>query len=363
VKLDITVNNVTRSKKFPIFSAKMGIEGLIYVIDKFKKHSANLNFDAADKWNNFDEVLDTVAESKWETQVANIAPQARNNNRFNAELDVFIQSHTGSTHPRDVLIKYIESKNCKKPVDVNPMDHKDRIEVLVNIANRLQGNVPQIDANNLKKLVFESFPTSWQENYLMSGRPEVENATMNEIIEYMNINKQKADKDIDHRAKKKLKTERIRGGGSGKNEGGKSNDKKQGCPIPGHKYHSWEDCSLNPRSKNYGQIFSRGNNRGGRGSGRGGRFQGRGGRGDYGRGRGGYHDNRNQNQNQNQNYYRNNNNSGDQNRNQNYYNNAGPMQGQYHTQNDYHHGNYNQNQHNNNDMSHNDDKNAGSSWH
>ena len=105
VKIDITVNNVTRLKKFPSFMAKMGIEGLFYVIDKYKEYSTALNFQVADKWSNFNEVLDMVAESKWDTQISGITAQAQTNNRFKEKLDKFVHSYTRVTHLRVVLIK------------------------------------------------------------------------------------------------------------------------------------------------------------------------------------------------------------------------------------------------------------------
>ena len=105
VNIDITVNNFTHSKKIPIFTSKMGIEGLFYVIDKYKEYSTALNFQVADKWSNFNEVLDMVAESKWDTQISGITAQAQTNNRFKEKLDKFVHSYTRVTHLRVVLIK------------------------------------------------------------------------------------------------------------------------------------------------------------------------------------------------------------------------------------------------------------------
>ena len=83
--MDKTENGVNRSKYFPQFTAKMGVEGLLYVIDQFNKNATKLNFTIGEKWENFDEVLDAVAESKWTAQVTNFAAQAKTEASFNAE--------------------------------------------------------------------------------------------------------------------------------------------------------------------------------------------------------------------------------------------------------------------------------------
>jgi len=58
VKIDKTENGVKRSKYFPQFTASMGVEGLIHVVDYFNKNATKLNFTTAEKWANFDEVLE-----------------------------------------------------------------------------------------------------------------------------------------------------------------------------------------------------------------------------------------------------------------------------------------------------------------
>ena len=54
VKMDKTENGVRRSKYFPLFTASMGVEGLIHVVDYFKKNATKINFTTAEKWENFD---------------------------------------------------------------------------------------------------------------------------------------------------------------------------------------------------------------------------------------------------------------------------------------------------------------------
>ena len=103
------------------------------------------------RWENFDEVQDSVAESKWAARITNIAPQARTENRLKSEIKWLIGSYAESDNPRDVLIEYLKGPSCKKPFAKSPQEHADRMEVLIRIANRLDGTAPNIDDSNTKK--------------------------------------------------------------------------------------------------------------------------------------------------------------------------------------------------------------------
>ena len=286
----VTAANTVRTKKTPIFAAKHGVEGLCHVIDKFNKNADKLGYAIADKWANFDEVLDQEALAKWENQIQNIAPQARTVNRFQQELDTFVGEYAEGTDPRDKMIKYI--KTCMKPFKKGNQEHANRMEVLIGIANRLQGTEPEIDDNNRKKIIFETFPSTWQDDFLKSGKT-VATQELREIIAFMNICKKQADASQERKPKRQ-KTERIRGGNgnqtaSSSNSKTNSNDKDP-CPWPGHgRGHTWAECSKNPASKNHtgnqpcssrGKGYNQGRGFGGRG----GRGFGRG----FGRGRGNY---------------------------------------------------------------------------
>ena len=233
----------------------MGVEGLIHIVDYFNKNATKLNFTTAEKWTNFDEVLDSVAESKWTARITNIAPQARTENRLKSEIKWLIGTYAESDFPRDVLIEYLKGPGCKKPFAKSPQEHADRMEVLIRIANRLDGTAPNIDDSNTKKIIFESFRDDWQTDYLKSGNV-VANQTLTQIISYMSLCKSVSDSKVDNRKRN-----------SGDNNGNKNKKKKQICPIHTRSNHTWDDCSLNPRSANYGKDMRRSNHAGrGRGS-------------------------------------------------------------------------------------------------
>lgn len=46
------------------------------------------------------------------------------------------------------------------------------MEVSIGIVNRLQGTEPQIDDDNGKKIIFETFPSTWQDDFHKSGKTE-----------------------------------------------------------------------------------------------------------------------------------------------------------------------------------------------
>ena len=68
VKIDKNDAGVIHPKKLPVFTAKHGVEGLFHVVDKNDKEGQQLNFTVTEYWNFFENVLDTVAESKWKTK-------------------------------------------------------------------------------------------------------------------------------------------------------------------------------------------------------------------------------------------------------------------------------------------------------
>ena len=73
VKIETTdQNGRVRSKKVPVFTAKVGVEGLFHVIDKYNRMADRLALTVAERWDQFDDVLDQVAERKWAAQTSNL---------------------------------------------------------------------------------------------------------------------------------------------------------------------------------------------------------------------------------------------------------------------------------------------------
>jgi len=181
VKLETVVAGAVRSKKVPVFMATHGVEGLLHVIDKFNKTATRVAFQPGDLWDQFEEVLDTVSANKWNNQVQGIANNARTRNQFNTKLANFVHQHTGAVDPRDILIKHVKGDECHKPRKVDVQQHASRMETLCCIANRLIGNEPDFTEAQIKNIIFESFPASWQNDYKKSHR-DFDNDTVTNIV-------------------------------------------------------------------------------------------------------------------------------------------------------------------------------------
>ena len=93
VKVETIIAGTVRSNKIPVFSGSHGVEGLFYVIDQFMKATGRLQFTPTDLWDQFEEVLDSVAEQKWANLIQPIANAARNWNRFNRAVSDFVALH------------------------------------------------------------------------------------------------------------------------------------------------------------------------------------------------------------------------------------------------------------------------------
>jgi len=294
-KIEIDLDDGSyRKRAVKVWSAKRGIEGLLYCYDAFRKTCADkFNFDVSDWEEHFPSMLDNEAERRWNTLWATVPAAERDVNRFKAEFDHFVTLVSGSQNPRDDLIEYItHSTECKKGRNAEVDKHVSRIVTLCLIANRLHGTTPDMTEDQITLAIFNSFPEHWQGQFrLHRGRST--NFSREEIISYFRDKKAIQDSEEDNRSKKrKDKPDKAKSGDE------KSNNKKQKQnTCRHHGTHPWSECSLNPRSKNYhmnpsSPFFRNGSSPAGRtaGRGNGGRFQGRGGRGynnDRGSGRGG----------------------------------------------------------------------------
>ena len=306
VKLEQTfADGSVKKKQVPIFSGKHGVEGLLHVVDRFQRAARKLAFDAEDNWDNFEEVLDDTAEKRWTNLTGNLTDAQKTAARFIQEVNRFVMGYAGGTTARDDLHKYLRT-SVRKPKNVSPQEHADRVETLCRYSNTLPGTEPELTEAQTKNIIFETFPTSWQKEYLKKNT-RIGNQTIADIVDYMDMikgftdgtenNKRKSDdnnnNNTDNRngnEKKKKKQKTGRGGAPGKP---KPDDR---CPF--HHTHKWKQCFDNPNGESFRP--SRGQNHEGRGQ-QGGRGRGRGGGRGGGRGydnrggtagRGGFHSNR-----------------------------------------------------------------------
>ena len=117
LELENAAGNV-RSKKVPVFTASIGVEGLFHANSKFDKAAERLNFQVADKWNYYEDALDATAADKWENLIAPIANNQRTGPRFNQTVAAFLHECTEDPEPRDTLIKHLKN-DVWKPRNVS----------------------------------------------------------------------------------------------------------------------------------------------------------------------------------------------------------------------------------------------------
>ena len=106
VKVETVIGGNLRKKTVPVFTAKYGVEGLFHVIDRFTKTAERLQLTAAERWDQWEECLDTVAESKWTNLTHGIANNHRTIPRLDRKIANFVSLYAEDPEPRDVLIAY-----------------------------------------------------------------------------------------------------------------------------------------------------------------------------------------------------------------------------------------------------------------
>ena len=62
--------------------------------------------------------------------------------------------------------------------------HTDRMEILVKYANKLPGMEPEMNDDQKKRLIFESFSIKWQHAYVQSGR-RIQLESLILVVQYM----------------------------------------------------------------------------------------------------------------------------------------------------------------------------------
>lgn len=137
-----------KEKKCPTFSGKEGIEGLLYVEERYRKIARQLDFDTGPElYDGFEEVLTDSAEEHWENIISGITEANKTVARFDQSMEQFYLKYCDS-EARDVLIKYL--RDVRRPVKEDPQTFADRMETLVRYANKLPGRSPRLTPEETK---------------------------------------------------------------------------------------------------------------------------------------------------------------------------------------------------------------------
>eukprot|EP00957_Ditylum_brightwellii_P052289 3965751-Ditylum_brightwellii.AAC.1 len=216
-------DGTTRTKKCSVFSGTEGIEGLLYVEERFRSVTKQLTYnDGPSLFNNFEEVLQDTAKDKWENLASQVAEADRDVPCFNEEIKKFYLSYCDN-EAKDTMIDYLD--NLKRPTRVTPQQHANCIETMVRYINTFPGMSPDINSESTKKLIFKQHPESWRETYVRADKNLATDSVADIVQFIMNENscankrdnnrnkKRNGDSQGDYTKKKKQKTKYHRGGG------------------------------------------------------------------------------------------------------------------------------------------------------
>ena len=273
---------ITREKKCPIFTGKEGIEGLLYVERRFEKAATYIGWTTGiQKYSGFEEVLMDTAEDHWENIVGGIAASDRTNERFKESLKQLYLKYCDDD-ARGTTFKYLRA--LKRPVGEDPQTFADRIETLVRYLNKLPGRDRELNEDDVKGIIFDSFPLDWKKAFVRTGKP-LHEETLGDILQFLKNEKKFADDDDKKKRKREPDVKRIRGGNQYQpyhkyqrnNNGPRGNNRNNANMCRKHNgQHRWSDCPDNPKNRNnrYGynnsnrnNNFGRRDNRNGRGGG------------------------------------------------------------------------------------------------
>jgi hypothetical protein len=184
-------NNTTKEKKSPVFSNEHGIEALLYVEERFRKIAERtLEWTTGPElFDGFEEVLVDTALTNWEDLIDPIADQDKTVARFEQTIQELYRKYVGA-EARDTQIEYY--KTLRKPMKMNPLDHSSRMLTLARYGNKLPGNEPPLTDQQIKKCIFHSFPSKWQQQFIRSGQ-QVSMTMLSDIIEFMSNEKSFTD--------------------------------------------------------------------------------------------------------------------------------------------------------------------------
>ena len=80
-------------------------------------------------------------------------------------LMVYRKKYAPDQDARDNVISYLQSDEVKKPPDILCQAQPNRIVICCKRANILHGIRKELDAMDIKLIVFQSFPRPWRTGY------------------------------------------------------------------------------------------------------------------------------------------------------------------------------------------------------
>ena len=132
VKLHQDYNDGTRrTDNCPIFTGAEGVEGLLYVKERFDNSCGILTFDTGvEKFDNFARLLTNNAEQHWTNLTMGIVAGNRSLARFDMEFRRFTLRYS-TNHARDHMMQYLRTEAVRKPHNVEVPHHIERLSTMI----------------------------------------------------------------------------------------------------------------------------------------------------------------------------------------------------------------------------------------
>jgi hypothetical protein len=173
VKLEQSFDDGSKVKtEVPLFTGQQGLEGLVYIVDRFKDACKILDWtEGNEMFEGFAKVLQGQAYTYWVDEVLVAFPTEDDQmlEAFQEAIDMLKVSFSGGTLARNHILQYIQSNDCKKPHKATVEEHVRRITTLVSLANQSVGTDAQVMKVKLNELLLSTMPNKWQQNFKLSG--------------------------------------------------------------------------------------------------------------------------------------------------------------------------------------------------
>jgi len=186
VKLEQSFEDGTKVKmEVPLFTGQQGLEGLVYIVDRFKDACKALDWvEGNEMFEGFSKVLQGQAYSYWVDEILSKYPgEDQSPDTFKHAVDMMKISFGGGTLARNHILQYILTNDCKKPRKSTVEEHVRRITTLVSLANQSAGTDAEVTKVKLNELLLATMPSQWQQNFKLSGHT-ISDMTTDKFIMY-----------------------------------------------------------------------------------------------------------------------------------------------------------------------------------
>jgi hypothetical protein len=187
VKLEQSFDDGTKVKvEVPLFTGQQGLEGLVYIVDRFKDACKTLDWvEGTEMFEGFTKVLQGQAYTYWIDEVlkefSNEDHQTLES--FEEAVNMMKISFGGGTMARNHILQYIQSNDCKKPRKSTVEEHVRRIVTLISLANQSTGTDAKVTKIKTNELLLSTMPNQWQQNFKLSGHT-IADMTTDKFITY-----------------------------------------------------------------------------------------------------------------------------------------------------------------------------------